>query len=52
MVKSLTVEDVKVLVEKYIKPNQMIYVIVGDAETQLDKLEALGFGKPVLLNSN
>lgn len=52
LVKSLTVEDVKVLVEKYIKPNQMIYVIVGDAETQLDKLEALGFGKPVLLNSN
>ncbi|GAB4156771.1 MAG: pitrilysin family protein [Winogradskyella sp.] len=52
LVKSLTVEDVKVLVEKYIKPNQMIYIIVGDAETQLDKLEGLGFGKPVLLNSN
>lgn len=51
LVKSLTIEDVKLLVEKYIKPNQMIYLIVGDAETQLDKLEALGFGKPVLLNS-
>lgn len=50
LVKSLTIEDVKLLVEKYIKPNQMIYLIVGDAETQLDKLEALGFGKPVLLN--
>jgi zinc protease len=52
LVKSLTVEDIKALVERYIKPNQMIYLIVGDAETQLDKLEALGFGKPVLLNSN
>jgi len=28
----------------------MIYLIVGDAETQLDKLENLGFGKPILLN--
>ena len=30
----------------------MIYLIVGDAATQLDKLEALGFGKPVLLNES
>ena len=28
----------------------MIYLVVGDAKTQLDKLEQLGFGKPVLLN--
>jgi zinc protease len=50
IVNNLTIEDVKALIEKYIKPNQMIYLIVGDAATQLDKLEALGFGKPVLLN--
>jgi zinc protease len=50
IVKNITVEDVKALVENYIKPNQMIYLIVGDAKTQLDKLEDLGFGKPVLLN--
>ena len=51
LVKAMTVEDIKALVEKYIKPNQMIYLVVGDAATQLDKLEALGFGKPVLLNT-
>ena len=28
----------------------MIYLIVGDAETQLKKLECIGFGTPVLLN--
>ena len=28
----------------------MIYLIVGDAETQLKKLEQIGFGTPVLLN--
>ncbi|WP_299129680.1 pitrilysin family protein [uncultured Winogradskyella sp.] len=50
IVKNMTVEDVKTLADKYIKPNQMIYLIVGDAATQLNKLEALGFGKPVLLN--
>jgi zinc protease len=50
IVKALTVEDMKALAEKYINPNQMIYLVVGDAATQLDKLEQLGFGKPVLLN--
>jgi hypothetical protein len=28
----------------------MIYLVVGDAETQLDELVKLGFGKPVLLD--
>src|SRR5690554_2135813 len=41
---------VKALAEKYIRPDRMIYVIVGDAATQLDKLDQLGLGKPVLLN--
>ena len=52
IVKNLNIEDVKTLIENYIKPNQMIYLIVGDAETQLDQLVELGFGKPVLLNPN
>lgn len=50
IVKALTVEDVKALAEKYIHPNKMIYLIVGDAATQLNKLEELGMGKPILLN--
>ena len=50
IVRNLTVEAIKTLTKNYIKPNQMIYLIVGDAATQLDKLEGLGFGKPVLLN--
>ena len=28
----------------------MNYMVVGDAKTQMDKLEGLGFGKPILLN--
>jgi len=52
IVKNLTVADIKALANKYIKPNQMIYLVVGDAATQLDKLEGLGFGKAILLNGS
>jgi len=45
-----TLDDIQNLARKYINPEKMIYLIVGDAETQLEKLENLGFGKPVLLN--
>jgi zinc protease len=50
IVKALTVQDMKLLAETYIHPDKMIYLIVGDAATQMDKLEKLGFGKPILLN--
>jgi zinc protease len=50
VVKNLSLEDIKNLAQKYIHPEQMIYLIVGDKATQFDKLEKLGFGKPILLN--
>ena len=50
IVKALTIEDVKALAEKYIQPNKMIYLIVGDGASQLNKLEKLGLGKVVILN--
>ena len=28
----------------------MIWLVVGDAATQLDRMEELGFGSPILLN--
>jgi zinc protease len=46
----MTVEDIKRLASQYIRPDQMIYLVVGDAETQMARLEQLGFGSPVLLN--
>ncbi len=51
IVKNSTLNDIKTLAKKYLDPNKMIYLIVGDAETQLKKLEQLGFGKPKLLNA-
>ena len=49
-VENLSVLDIQDLAKKYVDPDRMYYLIVGDAETQLDKLEDLGYGEPVLLN--
>lgn len=49
-VKSLTTDEIKSLIKKYVRPDEMHYLIVGDAETQLERLGQLGFGKPELLN--
>lgn len=48
-VKSLTPEMHKELAQRLIKPDQMFYVVVGDAETQLPVLKSIGLGDPVLL---
>ncbi|NQY32084.1 MAG: insulinase family protein, partial [Coraliomargarita sp.] len=50
IVEEMTVEEIQRLTQTYVRPNQMNYVIVGDAETQLDRLSELGIGEPVLLN--
>lgn len=50
-IEAMSVEDVQVLAEKYLRPDQMYYVIAGDAKTQMNRLGALGFGDPVRLNS-
>lgn len=52
IVKNSTITEIKRLSEKYLNPDKMIYLIVGDAETQLTKLEQIGFGKPILLNES
>jgi len=51
IVKNMTVEEIKKLAEQYLNPNKMIYFVAGDARTQMEKLEDLGFGEPILLNS-
>lgn len=49
VIKSMTVEEHKAITNKYIVPDKMYYVVVGDAATQLKPLEKIGFGKPVLI---
>jgi zinc protease len=52
IVKNISISNVKLLSDKYLNADKMIYLIVGDAETQLEKLEQIGFGKPILLNES
>lgn len=51
VVKDMTLDEISNLARTYANPDKMIYVVVGDAKTQMDRLEALGFGKPVLVNN-
>ena len=50
IVNKMTKAQIKTLANKYVNPNKMIWFIVGDAETQLDRMKELGYGAPVLLN--
>lgn len=46
---SMSLEEHQNLAQKYIQPQNMYYVVVGDAATQLEPLKSLGFGDPVLV---
>ncbi len=50
IVKNMTVNKIKALANQYLDPNKMVWLVVGDAKTQLPRMKELGFGEPVLLN--
>ena len=50
MTRDMTLEEHKMLAQKYIIPSNMIYVIAGDAATQMKQLKELGLGDPVLVD--
>lgn len=50
IVKAMTVSQIKDLSAKYLDPNRMIWLVVGDAKTQLPRLKELGLGEPILIN--
>ncbi|MCX2718779.1 M16 family metallopeptidase [Lentiprolixibacter aurantiacus] len=52
IINEMTVEEVKNLAAKYINPNKMYWLVVGDAATQLERMKELGFGEPVLINQD
>jgi zinc protease len=51
-VKALTLDQHKELAQRYIVPDRMIYLVVGDAATQMKPLADLGLGKPVLIKQD
>ena len=49
VVRNMTLEEHKALAQKYIDPSKMVYVVAGDAATQMKALGKIGFGKPILI---
>jgi len=50
MVSNMTVEEIKALANTYLNPDKMVWLIVGDKETQFERMKELGYGNPILLN--
>lgn len=50
VIRSMTLEKTKELINQYIDPTEMIYIVVGDKETQYERLKELGMGNPILLD--
>ena len=50
IVNTMTKERITSLANTYINPDKMIWLVVGDAATQLDRMKELGYGTPILLN--
>ena len=50
IVNEMTIERIKDLSSKYLDANKMYWLVVGDAETQFNRMKDLGFGDPILIN--
>jgi zinc protease len=50
--RSMTLERHRELAQRYLDPDRMTYLVVGDAATQLPRLRAMGLGNPVLLDEH
>jgi len=51
-IKEMTLDTHKNIAQKYIHTDKMIYLIAGDAATQLEKVKELGLGDPILLDKD
>jgi zinc protease len=50
VVRDMTIPRVRELAARYLDLEGMIWLVVGDARTQVPRLRALGLGEPVLLD--
>jgi zinc protease len=49
IVKAMTLPQVQALSQQYLDPSKMVWLVVGDAKTQLPRMKELGFDEPVLI---
>jgi len=50
IVNTMTKARIKELANKYVNLDKLIWLVVGDAATQFDRMKELGYGTPILLN--
>lgn len=50
IVRGMSQRKIQQLAEQYVKPDEMIWLVVGDAASQLERMKALGYGEPIRLN--
>ena len=43
-------KEIRSLINQYMNEDNMTYIIVGDAKSQLDRVSKFGHGKPVVLD--
>ncbi len=51
VLRSMTVAQMQALAAELLDPDKMVWLVVGDAETQLAGLEKLGYGPAVLISA-
>ncbi len=51
-VRNMTIEGHSQLAQKYIQLDNMIYLVAGDAKTQMRSLSRLGMGRPILVDKD
>ena len=49
-VNKLALKEVHQTIAKHLDEQKMIYLVVGDAKTQLERMKVLGYGEPVMLD--
>jgi zinc protease len=49
IVRNMTIDRVKELAGRHLRPQGMIWLVVGDAATQRNRLQSLGLGTPVAI---
>ena len=47
IVRDMTIDRIRELAGRHLQPQQMVWLVVGDAATQRGRLAALGLGMPV-----
>ena len=50
IVQDMTIDRVRALADLYLDPTDMVWLVVGDAQTQRDRLTSLGLGNPIAID--